>query len=99
MDNKTYISQPIELGNVMVPKELQLLAEKIAKNTHDVWAVGRISQGWSWGPVRDDALKQHPCLVPYEGLSEDEKEYDRRTSMETIKLILSLGYEVKPKSM
>ena len=68
------------------------LLEKLARNTHEVWAKGRMDQGWSWGPVRNDTLKQHPCLVPYEMLSEEEKAYDRQTALETIKLILSLGY-------
>ena len=35
----------------------------------------------SWGPVRDDAHKHHPGLIPYEELSDEEKEYDRRTAM------------------
>lgn len=96
MENQFYNPQPIDTRDIVVPMELVLLTDKIAKNTHDVWAVGRISQGWSWGPARNDVLKQHPCLVPYEELSEEEKEYDRRTSMETIKLILSLGYDIVP---
>lgn len=95
MDKKDYIPQPVDTGNIQVPEELWALAEKIAKNTHGVWAAGRLSQGWAWGPVRNDELRQHPCLVPYEVLTEEEKEYDRRTSMETVKLILSLGYEIK----
>lgn len=91
-----YKPQPVDTSNVSIPSDLMILSEKVAKNTHDVWAECRISEGWIWGPVRDDAKKQHPCLVPYEELSEQEKEYDRRTSMETIRLILSLGYEIEP---
>ena len=44
--------------------------------------------------LRNDAEKKHPCLVPYEELSEEEKEYDRNTSIETIKLILKLGFKI-----
>ena len=50
-----------------------------------------MEQGWTYGLERYDASKKHPCLVPYEELSDDEKEYDRNTSQETIKLILKLG--------
>ena len=46
-------------------------------------------------PPMDDALKQHPCLVPYAELSKTEKEYDRKTAVETLKLILSMGYRIE----
>jgi hypothetical protein len=38
-------------------------------------------------------LKQHPSLVPYEQLPENEKEYDRKTALETVKTLISLGYK------
>ena len=43
---------------------------------------------------RNDELKTHPCLVPYEQLPEDEKDYDRRTSQETLRLIIKLGFRI-----
>jgi ryanodine receptor 2 len=70
------------------------LLERLAENTHDVWAATRIAQGWSYGPTRDDGNKRHPCLVPYSQLPESEKEYDRRTAAETLKAILTLGYQI-----
>ena len=94
MEKKTYTPQPAETGKVIVPETLLSLSEELAKNTHEVWAAGRISAGWTWGPTRNDGFKQTPCLVPYEEMDDGEKEYDRRTSMETIKLILSLGYDI-----
>ena len=51
--------------------------------------------GWVWGPARDDAKKQHPCLVPYEELPEEEKDYDRHTALETLRLIRSMGFEIR----
>lgn len=69
----------------------------LAKNAHENWAALRIAEGWRYGPRRDDALRQHPSLVPYERLSESEKEYDRRTAVETIKTILSLGYRIEER--
>ena len=87
---------PEDTGSVAVPEELALLTEKLARNTHEVWALGRFRQGWTYGPVRDDGRLQTPCMVPYEDLPEDEKEYDRRTAMETIRLILKLGYKILP---
>lgn len=92
-----YHPSPIDTSNIALPEELLELTEKIAENVHDVWAQGRIREGWVYGPRRDDAKKETPCLVPYCDLKESEKEYDRNTALETIKLIMSLGYEIKLK--
>ena len=91
---KEYIPQPVDTAGINLPDEMEALAEKLAENVHDVWARTRMEQGWTYGPERDDAAKKHPCLVPYEELSDDEKEYDRNTSVETIKLILKLGFKI-----
>ena len=92
---KHYHPTPAETGGILLPEGLLALAEEMARNTHEVWAAGRLAEGWTWGPVRDDALKQHPCLVPYDELPEEEKDYDRRTSQETLRFILSFGYEIR----
>ena len=94
MTHTTYTPQPIDTKDVELPEELNMLAEAIAKNVHEVWSEGRINEGWTYGEERNDAEKKHPCLVPYEELSEEEKEYDRNTSIETIKLILKLGFKI-----
>ena len=94
MNKNDYIPQPIDTKEVVLPKELNLPAEEIAKNVHEVWAEGRMKAGWTYGKERDDVQKHHPCLVPYEELSENEKEYDRNTSQETLKLIMKLGFKI-----
>lgn len=90
----TYTPQPVDTSGQKLTPELECLSELLSKNTHEVWSQGRINDGWTYGPERDDTNKKHPCLVPYEELTESEKEYDRRTSEETIKLILSLGFKI-----
>lgn len=89
-----YNPKPQDTSDVTLDGDILDLCELIAKNTHDVWAVGRIKEGWTYGEKRDDTKKHHPCLVPYEELSDSEKEYDRNTSMETLKLIIKLGYKI-----
>lgn len=91
---KQYIPRPIDTTGVALPKNLEELAERIAENVHEVWSAGRMNDGWTYGEQRDDAAKKHPCLVPYSELTEVEKDYDRRTSQETIKLILKLGFKI-----
>ncbi len=93
-----YEPKPIDTTDVVLSEELLSLTEKIAENVHDVWAVGRIEQGWTYGPVRDDVSKETPCLVPYNELPESEKDYDRNTALETLKLVLKLGYKIEKET-
>ncbi|MGN0214061.1 MAG: RyR domain-containing protein [Muribaculaceae bacterium] len=94
MKTEPYIPQPIDTNDVALPHHLDALAEALAKNVHEVWAQTRISQGWTYGEQRDDAKKQHPCMVPYEQLPDEEKVYDRNTSQATLKLIMKLGFDI-----
>jgi hypothetical protein len=90
-----YKPNPADTSKVILSSDLLELTEKIAENVHDVWAAVRIKEGWSYGEVRDDAKKETPCLVAYNELPESEKEYDRNTALETVKLIIKLGYDIK----
>lgn len=92
--DSTYVPHPLDTSDVTLPKELNALAEALAKNVHEVWAQTRISQGWTYGATRDDKKKHHPCLIPYEDLPESEKVYDRNSAMETLRVIMKLGHEI-----
>lgn len=94
MKTNNYTPQPIETSAIRLPEELNPLVEQMAKNVHEVWAAGRIADGWTYGEKRDDEKKTHPCLVAYEELPESEKEYDRNTSIETLKFIMSQGFSI-----
>ena len=91
---QTYIPAPLDTRDIELPKELDGLIEEMARNVHDVWAQGRIAEGWTYGEQRADKLKTHPCLVPYETLPDAEREYDRQTAVQTLKLILKLGFKI-----
>ena len=90
-----YRPEPIDTSKVMIPEELNSLIEMIAENVHDVWARGRIAEGWAYGIEKDNAKKLNPDLVPYSDLPESEKDYDRNTAVETLKVIIKLGYTIK----
>lgn len=94
---KIYSPVPIDTSKVEVPDDLMQLAEILALNVHETWALERINQGWKYGIERNDLQKLHPCLVSYDELPESEKVFDRKTAMETIKVILSMGFEIKKK--
>ena len=98
MNKKIYVPQPMDTDDVRLPEELNGLVEEMAKNVHEVWAQSRIEQGWTYGMERSDALKHHPCLVPYEELPEVEKAYDRDTALGTLKLICKLGFKISKEN-
>lgn len=90
-----YKPDPINTVNIRLPEEILELAELLAKNTHEIWAQNRIAEGWTYGNTRDDDVLQNPCLVPYEELPESEKNYDRSTSQEVLKVLYALGYRIE----
>ena len=92
-ENK-YTPKPIDTSDIVLPDDLTALAEKLAKDVHEVWSQTRMEQGWTYGEERDDQQKKHPCLVPYEDLPESEKVYDRNTSQQTLRLIMKLGFKI-----
>ena len=90
----TYTPHPISTEGVELSTELVQLTELLAANVHEVWATERIAEGWQYGQPHDYELKHHPYLIPYDRLPESEKDYDRKTAMETLKLIHKLGFKV-----
>lgn len=91
---KTYTPKPIDLSDVELTEDLNELREAIAENAHEIWAENRQAEGWTYGPQRNDQLKQTPDMVPYSQLPEGEKEYDREMAIKTIKLLKKLGYDI-----
>lgn len=94
MNINNYIPKPIDTSDVKLPDELTPLVEQIAHNVHEVWADSRMKEGWTFGTARNDTLKTHPCLVPYDELPEEEKDYDRNTARSTLLLAMKLGFNI-----
>jgi len=84
----------MDTAHVTLSSEVLELTEKLAEHAHDIWAQQRLSDGWTYGPERDDNKKHHPCLVPYADLPDSEKQYDRNAALDTLKAIVALGYEI-----
>ncbi|MDD3894444.1 MAG: RyR domain-containing protein [Syntrophomonadaceae bacterium] len=90
-----YKPEPINTSSIQLNDSIKELTELLAENAHDIWALQRMSDGWVYGSKRNDEKKEHPCLIAYEQLPESEKEYDRKLAMETIKVIIALGYRIE----
>jgi hypothetical protein len=89
-----YKPKPIPTGHIVLSDEILALVELLAENAHDIWASERLRDGWTFGPERDDAERQHPCLVPYAQLPERERDYDRTMVMGSIRAMLALGFTI-----
>lgn len=86
--------KPIDTSDVVLSEDLRALTEMIAANVHDVWAVGRIAERWTFGEEKNVELKTTPCLVPYDEIPKSEKDFGRNTAMETLRLIMKMGYKI-----
>lgn len=46
------------------------------EQSHDNWCRQKFEEGWAYGPAKDPATRQHPCLKPYELLPEEQRRKD-----------------------
>lgn len=46
------------------------------RDGHENWLAQKAAEGWSYGPVKDVATKQHPCFVPYDELPVEQRAKD-----------------------
>jgi serine phosphatase RsbU (regulator of sigma subunit) len=79
-----YNLRPVKKG--YKPFALHLSSEEIetmAIVEHIRWSWEKRLNGWTFGSLKDEKKRTHPSLIPYEKLSESEKEKDR----ELVKLI------------
>jgi hypothetical protein len=54
----------------------QALAGRTPQELHESWCAFKLAGGWSYGPVKDAAAREHPCLVPYDALPLDQQVKD-----------------------
>lgn len=44
---------------------------------HDKWLRAKERDGWTFGPVKDETAKTHPCMVPFGMLAPEHQAKDR----------------------
>ncbi|CAL9692587.1 unnamed protein product [Knipowitschia caucasica] len=94
LSQASFIPTPVDTTQVVVPPLLDNVRDKLAENIHELWAMNKIELGWTFGKVRDDNKRQHPCLVDFSKLPETERNYNLQMSSETLKTLLALGCHV-----
>jgi voltage-gated potassium channel Kch len=94
-----------ELGWRIVPSPLAELdgagltvpddkLEKLAESEHERWCRDLIDEGWKWGPEKLPKQKRHPNLIPWDRLSEDDKDKDRRAVLSVPQVLREAGFDV-----
>jgi RyR domain len=41
--------------------------------SHESWLAHKKADGWTYGPLKDETARTHPCMVPYDALPESQK--------------------------
>jgi hypothetical protein len=90
--------ESLDVSKIQLEPELLELTETLARHLHDTWVRLRSSEGWTFGPTRNDERKEHPCLIPYDQLPETEKELDRQMTRATLSTLIALGFEISRRS-
>jgi class 3 adenylate cyclase len=91
-----YKPAALDVSRINLSQDIVELIELLAQNAHEKWAELRFAEGWRHGHERSDERKEHPGLIPYEHLSEAEKEHDRQTVLQAVKTLLAMGYAILP---
>ncbi|XP_054615531.1 ryanodine receptor 2 isoform X15 [Dunckerocampus dactyliophorus] len=94
MSQTAFTPMPVNTSQITLPPQLERIREKLAENIHELWVMNKIELGWTYGTVRDDNKRQHPCLVEFSKLPEQERSYNLQMSLETLKTLLALGCHV-----
>jgi ryanodine receptor 2 len=100
-DDTAFVPSPVDTSMINLPPYVEQVREKLSENIHEMWAMNKIDAGWTYGEIRDDLHKIHPCIVPFDKLPTAEKRYDTQLAVQTLKTILALGYYIsmdKPPS-
>ena len=56
--------------------KFHLESERSASASHESWLAQKEADGWTFGPVKDPARKQHPCMVPFDALPREQQAKD-----------------------
>lgn len=85
--NKAYCESRGDLSEPdwesLSPWEIEYIMEGVLFNknnpdagqyaSHNSWMKHRLDNGWVYGEIKDEKQKTHPCIVPFDKLTKDDK--------------------------
>jgi hypothetical protein len=81
---------PADPGFAFTDEEVEPLAIK----EHDRWMQEKLDQGWTYGTVKDEVQRTHPSLVPWEELTEEDKDRDRDPVRDVPRMLAEAGFRI-----
>ncbi|XP_059376123.1 ryanodine receptor 2 [Carassius carassius] len=90
----TFIPIPVDSSEVEYPPQLEPIRERLAENLHELWLIDKIEQGWTYGPVKDESRKVHPCLVEFSKLPDQERIHNLQSSEDILRTLLAFGVHI-----
>jgi hypothetical protein len=72
---------------------------KLSRMEHDRWCREKTKKGWRYGKVRDDAMKVHDDLIPWNELSADAKYKDIATVKKIPRTLARVDLRLTRKDM
>ncbi|OZC09633.1 SPRY domain protein [Onchocerca flexuosa] len=93
-NTEPFVPVLVDISNVVLPEFAMEIHEKLAENLHELWAMRKIELGWSYGEVRDEKTRRHPCLTSFQQLPQNEKTYNINLAIDTMKTIEALRYHM-----
>lgn len=92
-NKKDFNPRPVDLSNMNLEKEMLLTAERMAENSHNLWArkvFGDLA-------INSAQYTSMPLsLVPWELLTDFERRKDRHRTQEILKYFQFHGYRIYP---
>ncbi len=70
---------------IQLPSFVENIRDKLAENIHEMWAMGKIEAGWTFGERREDTMGLHPCLTQFQNLPQAEKRYNVQLAVQTLR--------------
>ncbi|BES99791.1 ryanodine receptor [Nesidiocoris tenuis] len=83
-----YHPNPIDMSNLTLSREMQNMAERLAENSHDIWAKKKKEELNQMGGAVS------PQLVPYDLLTDKEKRKNRERAQEFLKYLQYQGFKL-----
>ena len=76
----------------LTPDQIEVIAEL----EHGRWNAERLLDDWRWAEVTDKLKKRHNLIVPWQKLTEEQKQWDRTPMIELIRELQEEGFEIVP---
>ncbi|CAM4882414.1 unnamed protein product [Rotaria socialis] len=92
--NIAFTPQPVRTSHIVLPPYLDSVCDRLTVNSHELWCMNKIANGWRFAECRDDAQKISPCLTSFDNLPPEDKQHNATTTIENLKSLLAYGYHI-----